>query len=127
MEIPETPSDAEIKALRRKVNEHPTDLRHRFDLGVALYRSHRYSEAIFELQKAQQWPVTRWKAMRLLADAYDAKGMHEFAARVREQLSKESGEDGGEGSAPVPAPKRPITPHGSFGAERRPDEDESIT
>jgi|SRR5580693_8086007 hypothetical protein len=124
MEIPEIPSDAEIEEIRRKVYEHPTDLQLRFDFGVALYRRQKYSEAIRELQKAQQWPSTRWKAMRLLVDCYDAKGMTEFAAKVREQLSRESGEDGGEGPSPVSVPKRPITPLGSSGAERRPDEDD---
>jgi hypothetical protein len=124
MELPETPSDVEIEKLRRKVGEHPTDLQFRFDFAVVLYRRQKYSEAIHELQKAQQLPAARWRAMDLLARCYDAKGMTDFAAQVRARLSKETGDDNSDGSAPVPAPKRPITPIDSFHAERRPDEDE---
>ena len=123
MEPTDTPSDDEIKKLRRDVDSRPTDLQCRFDLGVALFRQHKYSEAIPELMKAQWNPHTRWSAMRFLAEIYDARGMSELAARVRDRLSKESGEDTDAGSAPVPAPKQPITPLDSFRAERHPDED----
>jgi predicted Zn-dependent protease len=123
MEPTDIPSDDEIKKLRREVDSHPTDLQCRFDLGVALFRQHKYSEAIPELQKAQWNPYTRWSAMRFLAEIYDAKGMSKLASQVRDELSKESGEDSDAGSAPVPAPKQPITPLDSFCAERRPDDD----
>jgi hypothetical protein len=124
MESPEIPSDSEIELLRRKVYEHPIDLRHRFDFGVALYNRQKYVEAIVELQKAQQWPPTRLKAMRFLADAYDAKGLTDFATQIRKELSKESGDDGGDGLASVPVPKRPIPPHDSFRARKGFDEDD---
>jgi len=124
MDIPETPSDAEIEELRRKVNEHPGHLEYHFDLGVALFRRRKYSEAIPEFQKAQQDPHRRIQAMRFLADVYEARRMFDLAERVRKNIARESGEDSGEGSAPVPAPKRPITPLGSFRVERRPDEDD---
>jgi len=124
MESAQTPSDDEIKGLWREVDSHPTDLQRRFDLGVALFRGRRYVEAIAELQKAQGDPHRRIQAMKLLADSYEARGMLDLARRVRAQVARESGEDSGEGSAPVPAPRRPITPHDSFRAERRPDEDD---
>jgi hypothetical protein len=80
MESTDIPSDDEIKELRRTVDSCPTDLRYRFDLGAALFRHRKYSEAIPELQKAQMNPHTRLEAMRLLADIFDARGMSELAA-----------------------------------------------
>jgi hypothetical protein len=52
------------------------------------------------------------------------KWIAKYEAQFRAQSPKESGDDAGTGSAPIPAPKRPITPSGSFRAERRPDEDD---
>jgi hypothetical protein len=124
MESSNTPSDDEIKELRRKVDSNPIDFQSHFDLGVALSKRHEYAAAIMELQKAQLNPNIRWPSMKLLAEMYDAKGMSEFAARVRKQLSRESGEDDEAGSAPVPAPKRPITPLDSSHAEKYFDEDD---
>ena len=124
MDSTNAPSDDEVDLLRRKVAERPTDLRLRFDLGAALFRCHDYSAALVELQHAQQNPHSRLPAMRLLADIFEARGMLELAARKREQISKESGEDSGAGSAPVPAPIRPITPLDSSRAEKRPNEND---
>ncbi len=124
MESANIPSDGEIEEIRRKIASYPTDLQYRFELGAALFKRHDYSAAIMELQRAQQNPHCRWPAMRLLADAFDARGMSDLAARVREHLSKESGEDSGAGSAPVPVPTRPVTPLDSSRAERRPDEND---
>jgi Flp pilus assembly protein TadD len=124
MESAETPSDDEVKRLRREVDLHPTDLQRRFELGVALFRRRRYVEAIVELQKAQGDPHRRIEAMRLLADCYEARRLFDLAERVRKNIARESGEDSDEGSAPVPVPKPPVTPPGSFRAERRFDEDD---
>lgn len=58
-------------------------------------------------------------------DKFIAKYKAQFLAQAPEELGdKESGEDAGGGSARIPAPKRPITPSGSFRAERSPDEDD---
>ena len=124
MDIPETPSDADIKELRRKVDEHPTDFQRRFDLGVALFRCRRYGEAIGELQKAQMNPHRRIEAMRLMADCFEARRLFDVAERMRKNIARESGEDSDEGAAPVPVPKPPVIPPSSFRAERRFDEDD---
>jgi Flp pilus assembly protein TadD len=103
---------------------YPTELRLRFELGAALFKRQDYSTAIPELMKAQNSPHCRWSAMKLLADSFDARGMADLAARMREQLSKESGDDDSAGSAPVPVPTRPITPLDSSRAKRRPNEND---
>jgi hypothetical protein len=124
MESANTPSSDEIRELRRKVDSHPTDLQYRFDLGAALVKRHDYTEAIPELQKAQNNPHLRLSALKLLVEIFDALGMSNLAASIRERLSKESGEDGDAGSAPVPAPTRPIPPLDSSRAENGPNEDD---
>lgn len=63
----------------------------------------------------------------IVEDSYDmpeGKFIAKYKAQFRAQPPKESGEDAGAGSAPIPAPKRPISPSGSFRAERCPDEDD---
>ena len=119
----DVPTDDDLKKLREEVAAFPTDLRRRFELGAALFKHRKYSEAIPEFQKAQGNPHTRLQAMRFLADIYEARGMFDLAARVREQLSKESGDEGSSGSAPVPAPTRPVAPRDSSRAKKSPDED----
>jgi hypothetical protein len=124
MNSADIPSDDEIKELRRKVDERPTDLRRRFDFGVALFRLRKYGEAIAQLERALADPHRRIEARKLMADCFEARGLLDIAHRMRKDIARESGEDSGEGSAPVPLPKRPVTPTGSFRAERRPDEDD---
>jgi hypothetical protein len=122
----DAPSDEDPNQLRREVSRYPTDLRLRFRLGVACCARKDYSGAIPELHKAMLSPHTRLQAMKMLVDAYVATGKSELATRMREQLSRESGEDSGSGSAPVPAPTRPITPPDSSRAGERPHEDDAV-
>ena len=76
----------------------------------------------------------------IVEESYDmpkGKFMAKYKAQFRAQVPKQTGEmpkesgEGGDaddlGSAPVPVPKRPITPSGSFRAERRPDEGDRTT
>ena len=120
------PTDDDLKKLRKEVDTHPTDLRLRFELGAALSSRQKYHEAISELQKGMMNPHVRWEAMKLLIDAYEAIGQSALAAKVRERLSKESGDESGSGSAPVPAPTRPISPRGSAQAKKSVDEDDAV-
>ena len=110
--------------IRERIASSPTDLQLRFELAVALCSRHDYDATIPELQRAMGSPHVRLRAMALLANAYDAKGMTVLAASIREQLSKESGHEGDSGSAPVPAPTRPFTPLDSSSARKIPDEDD---
>jgi hypothetical protein len=117
------PADDELKKLREEVARYPTDLQRRMQLGTALAARHSYVEAIPELQKAMGSPHTHLQAMRLLVEAFDATHMHDLAAQMRERLSRESGDQDDSGSAPVPAPTRPIRPQGTSQAEKPPHED----
>jgi Tetratricopeptide repeat len=112
------------KELRHEIAKYPTDLRLRFRLAVSLSARGDYEAAIPELQKGMCNPHLRLQAMQMLIEVYEASGQFDLAVRMREQYSKESGDDSGTGSAPLPAPKHPITPLDSFRAERRPDEDD---
>src|SRR3954468_15067620 len=113
-------SDNDLAKIRRRVESHPTDLQARFELGVALCSRHDYVAAIPELQWAMSSPPVRFRAMALLADAFDSRGMTVLAAWMREHL----GDEGDSGSAPRPLPTQPFTPHDSSGASKIPDEDE---
>jgi Tfp pilus assembly protein PilF len=117
-------SDDELVKIRRRVESHPTDLQARFELGVALCSRHDYVAAMPELQRAMASPPVRFRAMALLADVFDSRGMTESAARVRQRISEESGDEGDSGSAPLPVPTRPFTPHDSSGARKVPNEDD---
>ena len=114
------------RKLRGDIATYPTDLRLRFRLGAALSMLRDYSGAIPELEKAVLSPHVRLQAMKLLIEAYEATGKYDLAARMREQLSRESGEDSGSGSAPVPVPTRPITPQDSSRTKKRPQQDDAV-
>jgi hypothetical protein len=121
-----TPTKEELKKLREEVYAYPTDLRRRFQLGVALSAHHKYYEAIHELRYGMCDPHVRLDAMKRLIEVYEARGEADEAASLREQFSRESGDDSSSGSAPVPAPTRPISPRGSIGTKKIPDEDEAV-
>jgi hypothetical protein len=118
------PSDDELKELEREIATYPEDLLRRFRLAEALCKRRDYGAAIPELQKAMSSPHVRLSALKLLVEAFEAKRMFDLAARFREQLSKESGEDSDSGSAAIPAPTRPKGPHDSSQSEKRPHDDD---
>jgi len=119
-----TPPDDGLAELRLRVASHPDNLQYRFELGVALSNRHDHAAAIAELHPATRSPQFRSRAMALMAEAFDARGMHDMATRMREQISGESGDEGDSGSAPTPAPRRPFTPHDSSGARKIPNEND---
>src|SRR5687767_5160578 len=105
-----TPSDDDLAKIRQRVAARPLDLQCRFELGAALSSRQDYLAGIPELQKAMSRPPVRLPAMVLLAEAFDARGMNDTAAQMREWIARELGDGGDSGSAPVPAPTRPFTP-----------------
>ena len=120
----EAASDDDLVKIRRRVESHPSDLQARFELGVALCSRHDYVAAIPELQRAMASPPVRFRAMALLADAFDSRGMTEMGARMRQRISEESGDEGDSGSAPLPVPPRPFAPHDSSSARKIPNDDD---
>jgi hypothetical protein len=120
------PTEGDPEQLRREISRYPTDLGLCLRLGAALSRRGDYAGAIPELQKAMVSPHARLQAMRLLVEAYQGNGDLEQAVRMRERLSRESGEDDGSGSAPSPVPSRPRPPRDSSSGKQRPHEDDAV-
>ena len=119
-----TPSDGELEMIRQRVASHPNDLQCRFELGVALYNRRDYAAALIELQRAMNSPTVRLRAMRLIVEIFDIKGMREMAAEMRKWISRESGDEEDSGSAPKPVPTGPLKPRDSSGAAATPHEDD---
>jgi hypothetical protein len=122
----EMPTEGDPEKIRRQISKYPTDLGLRLQLGAALSRRCDFSGAIPELQSAMVSPHARLQAMRLLVEAYEGSGDTERAASMRNQLSRESGEDSGSGLAPSPVPTRPHPPQDSFSGKKRPHEDDAV-
>ncbi len=74
---------------RRQAEANPTDLQLRYDLGRQYFEAGRISEAIGELQRAQNNPHRRIGAMLLLARCFAHRGMNDLAARKLEEALKE--------------------------------------
>ncbi len=68
-----------IEIAKKRAADNPTDLALRYELGEALMGAGMFSEAIPELQRAQQNPNVRLKAMNLLGQCFVEKGMLDLA------------------------------------------------
>lgn len=79
----------ELADCRARVEQYPTDLAIRFELGRLLLRAGQLTEAIQELQKAQAHPHHRIQALALLAQCFGRRGMHDLAARTLQNALKE--------------------------------------
>ena len=71
-----------LQAARTRVEQNPTDLQLRFELGEILTDLGNWQEAIPELQKARQNPNVRMRAMSLLGQCFTARGMLDLAAKT---------------------------------------------
>jgi tetratricopeptide (TPR) repeat protein len=71
-----------LDAARSRVEQNPTDLQLRFELGEILVDHESWQEAIPELQKARQNPNVRMRAMSLLGQCFTARGMLDLAAKT---------------------------------------------
>lgn len=95
---PGAPARARIEAerdafrlaeLQKLVERYPTDLHLRYDLGAACLAAGKVTEAIRELQRAQNNPNRRVPAMGLLGEAFARRGMLDLAVRTLENALKE--------------------------------------
>lgn len=75
-------ADLALDAARSRVEQNPTDLQLRFELGEILVDLQSWQEAIPELQKARQNPNVRMRAMCLLGQCFTARGMLDLAAKT---------------------------------------------
>lgn len=78
-----------IEECKRRVERYPTDLSLRFELGQLYFKAGRISEAIQELQKAQNNPNKRIAAMHLLGQCFAQRNMNDLAARTLQNALKE--------------------------------------
>jgi tetratricopeptide (TPR) repeat protein len=78
-----------IGEARKRVDQNPTDLQLRFELGERLVEAGLYREALPELQRARQNPNARLKAMNLLGRCYGELGMLDLAMKQFEEAAKE--------------------------------------
>ncbi len=71
--------EAQIEDYRRQVDRNPTDNTLRFKFGEALFEAGNLKEAIPQLQRAQQSPSLRIRAMLMLGKCYEARNMNDLA------------------------------------------------
>jgi tetratricopeptide (TPR) repeat protein len=74
-----------IDEFKRRVEDRPSELGLRFQLGGFLYKADRYDEAIAELQKAVTDPRRGVQARMLLGKCFAAKGMLDQAIKQFEK------------------------------------------
>ena len=79
----------QVAECQKRVEKYPTDLAIRFEMGQLYFQTGKITEAIQELQKAQQNPHKRLSAMNYLAQCYAKKKMFDMAARMLQGAIKE--------------------------------------
>jgi tetratricopeptide (TPR) repeat protein len=79
----------ELERARQLVEKYPSDLQLHFDLGVLYFKSDRITEAIQELQKAQNNPHRRIAALTCLGQCFARRGILDLAARTFRNALKE--------------------------------------
>jgi hypothetical protein len=104
-----------------------TNLAGIYDEAKELFLHGKHDQALEDFKTIYELDVKVRDVATIIEDYYvmpKHKWIAKYKAQFRAQSPKQSGDDTGADSAQVPAPKRPITPSGSFRAERRPGEDD---
>jgi tetratricopeptide (TPR) repeat protein len=85
----------ELDLFRQKAERYPTELSHRFELGVRLLRAGQNDEAIRELQAARSDPRNHWRALLYLGYCFKNRNNWRLAKRNFEEALREMppGED----------------------------------
>ena len=78
-----------IEDCKQRVERYPNDLQLRFELGQRYFNAGKISEAIQELQKAQNNPHRRIQSMGLLGQCFAKRNMNDLAARTLQNALKE--------------------------------------
>jgi len=78
-----------VEDARKRVEQNPTDLQLRFELGEHLVNAGHFREALPELQRARQNPNARLKAMNMLGRCYSDLGMLDLAMKQLQEASQE--------------------------------------
>ena len=79
-------AEMQINTARARVERNPTDLNFRYELGEQLVRAKQYTEAIAELQRAQNSPNLGQKARYLLGQCFEAKNVLPLALKQYEDV-----------------------------------------
>ncbi len=75
----------ELDLHRRKADRYPTEMAHRFELGVRLLRAGQVDEAIRELQAARSDPRQHWRSLMYLAYCFKTRNNWRLAKRNFEE------------------------------------------
>jgi tetratricopeptide (TPR) repeat protein len=78
----------ELELYRQKADRYPTEMSHRYEVGVRLYRAGQLDEAIRELQAARVDPRSRWQALLTLGLCFKARNNWRLAERNFEEALK---------------------------------------
>jgi tetratricopeptide (TPR) repeat protein len=79
----------ELEVYRRKAERYPTELVHRYEVGVRLFRLGQTDEAIKELQTARSDPRFRWQSLFHLGRCFKVRNNWRLAQRNLEDALKE--------------------------------------
>lgn len=71
----------QVTEAQARVDRNPTDPQLRYELGLALYNSGGFSDAIPHLQQATRNPHIRTKVLLLLGRTFKEKNMHDLAIK----------------------------------------------
>jgi tetratricopeptide (TPR) repeat protein len=75
----------ELDLFRRKAERYPTEMAHRYELGVRLLRAGQVDEAIRELQAARSDPRQHWRALLYLGYCFKTRNNWRLAKRNFEE------------------------------------------
>jgi tetratricopeptide (TPR) repeat protein len=79
----------ELELFRQKADRYPTELVHRFELGVRLLRAGQTDEAIRELQAARSDPRNHWRALMYLGYCFKTRNNWRLAKRNFEEAMQQ--------------------------------------
>ncbi len=78
----------ELDMHRQKADRYPTEMSHRFEVGIRLLQLGQIDEAIQELQAARNDPRTRWQSLLALGQCFKARNNWRLAERNFEEALK---------------------------------------
>jgi tetratricopeptide (TPR) repeat protein len=78
----------ELDLHRQKADRYPTEMSHRYEVGVRLLRAGQIDEAIHELQASRADPRHRWQSLLYLGHCFKARNNWRLAERNFEEALK---------------------------------------
>ncbi len=78
----------ELDMHRQKADRYPTEMSHRYEVGVRLHRAGQIDEAIRELQASRADPRYRWQSLSQLGHCFKARNNWRLAERNFEEALK---------------------------------------